>query len=116
MNRLTATVSIAALLSLASHAAIAGTLSGVVKDNSGQALEGAMIRLTDPASGMSESVFSNARGEFVVTTALQGKLTVRLRKPYHRDHIASIELSDEATVNTDFTMEVMTDPREISDS
>ena len=116
MNRLTATVSIAALLSLASHAAIAGTLSGFVKDNSGQAIEGAMIRLTDPASGMSESVFSNSRGEFLVTTALQGKLTVRLRKPYHRDLIASIELNDEATVNTDFSMEVMTDPSEISDS
>lgn len=116
MNRLTATLSIAALLSLASHAAIAGTLSGLVKDNSGQALKGAMIRLTDPVSGTSESVFSNARGEFVLTTALQGKLTVRLRKPYHRDVIASIELNDEATVNTDFTMEVMTDPVEISDS
>ena len=116
MIRLTATVSIAALLSLASHAAIAGTLSGFVKDNSGQAIEGAMIRLTDPASGMSESVFSNSRGEFLVTTALQGKLTVRLRKPYHRDLIASIELNDEATVNTDFSMEVMTDPSEISDS
>ena len=39
MNRLTATVGIAALFSLASHAAIAGTLSGFVKDNSGQALK-----------------------------------------------------------------------------
>ena len=43
----------------AGHVAIAGTLSGIVKDNDGKTLEGVMIRLTDPVSGMSESVFSN---------------------------------------------------------
>ena len=38
-----------------------------------------MIRLTDPVSGMSESVFSNATGEYVLTTELSGELTVRLQ-------------------------------------
>ena len=74
-------VSVATALLFACHAAIAGTLSGIVKASSGQALEGAMIRLTDPVSGMSESVFSNTIGEFTLTTALQGELTLRLRTP-----------------------------------
>ena len=51
-----------------SHVAIAGTLSGIVRDGSGQTLQGVMIRLTDPLSGISESVFSNRHGEYVLST------------------------------------------------
>jgi hypothetical protein len=98
------------------HAAVAGSLHGIVKDNGGQALEGVMIRLSDPISGISESVFSNANGEYVLTTALQGELTLRLRTPYHRDFSTTVDLADGATVYEEFSMEVMTDEAEISDS
>lgn len=116
MKKLLLKVSVATALLFAWHAAIAGTLSGIVKDNSGQALEGVMIRLTDPVSGMSESIFSNASGEFSLTTALQGELTLRLRTPYHRDFSATVELADEAIVYKELSMEVMTDEVEISES
>ena len=63
---------IVAILFLSScHVTLAGTLSGIVKDNNDQILEGVMIRLSDPVSGMSESVFSNSTGEFTLTTGLQ---------------------------------------------
>jgi streptogramin lyase len=75
-----------------------------------------MIRLSDPISGISESVFSNANGEYVLTTALQGELTLRLRTPYHRDFSTTVDLADGATVYEEFSMEVMTDEAEISDS
>ena len=98
----------------AGHVAIAGTLSGIVKDNDGKTLEGVMIRLTDPVSGMSESVFSNASGGFALTTTLQGQLTLRLRIPYHRDVKMTVNLADTAKLYRDVSMEVMTDATEIS--
>ena len=95
---------------------MAGSLRGIVSDKSGRALEGVMIRLTDPVSGMSESVFSNATGEYVLTTELSGELTVRLRTPYHRDLTTIVDLSHGSSVYKEFSMEVMTDEVEISDS
>lgn len=108
---------IVAILFLSScHVTLAGTLSGIVKDNNDQILEGVMIRLSDPVSGMSESVFSNSRGEFTLTTGLQGKLNVRLRTPYHKDLRANVDLSKKAVLKKDFLMERMTDETEISNS
>ena len=75
-----------------------------------------MIRLSDPVSGMSESVFSNSTGEFTLTTGLQGKLNVRLRTPYHKDLRANVDLSKKAVLKKDFLMERMTDETEISNS
>jgi len=116
MKNRSAKFSVAAVLLFAFHAAVAGSLHGIVKDNGGQALEGVMIRLSDPISGISESVFSNANGEYVLTTALQGELTLRLRTPYYRDFSTTVDLADGATVYEEFSMEVMTDEAEISDS
>ncbi len=108
---------IVAILFLSScHVTLAGTLSGIVKDNNDQILEGVMIRLSDPVSGMSESVFSNSTGEFTLTTELQGKLNVRLRTPYHKDLRANVDLSKKAVLKKDFLMERMTDETEISNS
>ena len=108
---------IVAILFLSScHVTLAGTLSGIVKDNNDQILEGVMIRLSDPVSGMSESVFSNSTGEFTLTTGLQGKLNVRLRTPYHKDLRANVDLSKKAVLKKDFLMERMTDETEISNS
>ena len=108
---------IVAILFLSScHVTLAGTLSGIVKDNNDQILEGVMIRLSDPVSGMSESVFSNSTGEFTLTTGLQGKLNVRLRTPYHKDLRANVDLSKKTVLKKDFLMERMTDETEISNS
>lgn len=108
---------IVAILFLSScHVTLAGTLSGIVKDNNDQILEGVMIRLSDPVSGMSESVFSNSTGEFTLTTGLQGKLNVRLRTPYHKDLRTNVDLSKKAVLKKDFLMERMTDETEISNS
>jgi len=74
MKKRIAELSVAAVFLFSWPAAIAGTLQGIVKDSSGQVLEGVMIRITDPISGKSESVFSNASGEYVVTTDLCGEL------------------------------------------
>ena len=107
---------VAILFLFSCHVTLAGTFSGIVKDNNDQILEGVMIRLSDPVSGMSESVFSNSTGEFTLTTGLQGKLNVRLRTPYHKDLRANVDLSKKAVLKKDFLMERMTDETEISNS
>ena len=107
---------VAILFLFSCHVTLAGTLSGIVKDNNDQILEGVMIRLSDPVSGMSESVFSNSTGEFTLTTGLQGKLNIRLRTPYHKDLRANVDLSKKAVLKKDFLMERMTDETEISNS
>lgn len=116
MNKLMTALGATTLLLLTAHEAIGANLRGSVMDDSGQILEGAMIRLSDATSGISESVFSNARGEFVLTTALRGELTIRLRMPYYRDVNTTVELAEEANVYKEFKMEAMTDASEISDS
>ena len=108
MKKRMAELSGAAVFLFSWHAAIAGTLQGIVRDNSGQVLEGVMIRITDPISGKSESVFSNASGEYLLTTDLRGELTLRLRTPYHRDFSTTVDLMHGSGLYKEFSMEVMT--------
>ena len=116
MKKLLVEFGVASAFLFTSHVAIAGTLSGIVRDSSGQTLQGVMIRLTDPLSGISESVFSNRHGEYVLSTTLSGELTLRARIPYHKDVSMTVDLVEAAKVHRDVSMEVMTDETEISDS
>ena len=116
MKKLLVEFGVASAFLFTSHVAIAGTLSGIVRDSSGQTLQGVMIRLTDPLSGISESVFSNRHGEYVLSTSLSGELTLRARIPYHKDVSMTVDLIETAKVHRDVSMELMTDETEISDS
>jgi streptogramin lyase len=92
----------------------AGTLTGVIKDVDGQLMKGVLVRVTDDATGVSESVYTNAKGKYKLVTRLEGKLFLRARSPYFKDAKASIVLMDSTIEN--LVMEPMTDPVEISDS
>lgn len=94
--------------------ASAATLTGTVKNSNGKAMEGVLIRVSNEATGVSESVYTNTKGQYTLVTALQGELKVRARQPYFRDAHGSVTLGDSAT--QDLAMETMTTDREISDS
>jgi len=79
-------------------------------------MAGVMIRVSDRVSGMSETVFSGGKGRFRLTTALQGRLDVRLRTPYYKDIETAIDLGPDADVQTALVMERMMEAVEISDS
>lgn len=96
--------------------AYAGVLTGMVLDTQGKAMEGVLVRLSDEASGVSESVYSNAAGKYILATNLKGQLELRLRSPYFKDANSGIELGANSTVTRDTVMTPMTDAREISDS
>ncbi|MDP6952440.1 MAG: carboxypeptidase-like regulatory domain-containing protein [Alphaproteobacteria bacterium] len=64
------TLFLAGSLAALAAAATAGTISGTVNDTDGNALNGAMVRVNDTTSGISQTVFSNSDGAFTLTTDL----------------------------------------------
>ena len=94
----------------------AGTLTGMVTDNTGKAMEGVMIRVTDDASGVSEAVYTNPKGRYELATSLQGSLKMRARSPYFKDTKSIVELAGNARIEEDVVMHPMTSDEEISDS
>lgn len=115
MNRTTIGCWFAATAAFALSAG-ASTLTGVVTDNDGAALEGVLIRVTDASSGISEAVYTNANGAYRLTTELHGTLKVRARTPYFRDAQATVELAGDSRTEENLVMQPMTDPEEISNS
>ena len=104
------------LLPFLAFSAQAGVLTGQVSNEAGEAMEGVLVRLTDNRAGISESVYTDAQGRYVLVTTLQGELQLRLRTPYFTDATATVELAGSGALNQDMTMAAMTDPMEISNS
>jgi len=92
-----------------------GVYSGTVKDEAGDPMEGVMVRLHKDV-GLSESVFTNAEGEFSLATHLSGVLRVRLRLPYFDDVTANLELGEGEELSEDHVMEATTGDAQISNS
>ena len=105
-----------AALMLVSYAWCAD-ISGSIKAVDGEGLKGVMVRITDPVSGISESVFSRPDGSFSISTRVHGLLNIRLRLPYYRDRsvtLSGVEPGSEHKLNLE--MEAMVGAQEISDS
>ncbi|MEQ9450407.1 MAG: carboxypeptidase regulatory-like domain-containing protein [Pseudomonadales bacterium] len=104
-----------ALLSLSvfTHAAV---LTGQVKSQEGEKMSGVLIRVTDEANGVSESVYTDPEGVYKLVTRLEGTLKVRARTPYFKDAHTTVELGGSATTSENIVMQPMTDAQEISDS
>ncbi len=96
--------------------ATAAVLTGTVKSKEGEALHGVMVRVTDEANGVSESVYTDEKGVYTLATRLQGTLKLRARLPYYRDAHATVEVAGNATSQEHVVMEIMTGEQEISDS
>ena len=115
---MTKTVKFLILLVAANIAMSAGaaTLTGTVKTDKGAAMEGVLIRVTDDASGVSESVYTDPKGNYTLVTRLEGTLKLRARSPYFRDAHASVELGGSSASEENLVMQPMTTDQEISDS
>jgi streptogramin lyase len=111
-------VSLMAATALLGFAATAGaaTLTGTVKSADGKVMEGVMIRVTDEANGVSESVYTNPEGVYTLVTRMEGTLKLRARSPYYRDARSTVELGGVARATEDVVMTKMTTDQEISDS
>ncbi len=94
----------------------AGVVQGNITSIGGQPLTGVMVRLSDGESGISQSVFTNRAGDYVLDTELSGNLELRLRLPYYSDVTKAISLTTDQALNQNLKMTSMTDAMEISDS
>jgi streptogramin lyase len=104
---------LAALLALPVSASV---LTGIIKDTKGNTMEGVLVRVTDDALGVSESVFTNDKGRYELATRLNGTLRLRARLPYFRDYKTTVELGGSQPISENLIMEPMTTDQEISDS
>jgi streptogramin lyase len=103
------------LMALATVAS-AGTITGKVASRDGTPIPAAMITVTDSARGLSESVFSDAKGQFALVTGMAGDLNLRVRKPYMRDLRTGVYVDAVAPTTVVLTLMPMRSAREISNS
>ena len=96
--------------------ASAGTLTGTIKDNEGKLMEGVLVRVTDDIAGISESVYTNPQGKYILVTNLNGILKLRARSPYFKDAKTTVELASTSRSQEDLVMYPMTSDEEISNS
>ena len=108
---------LAAALLTATHGS-AATVNGHLTNAKGEPVKGATVRLTDIQKGLSETVFTDANGHFVLETGLAGEqLRLRVRAHYFADHEETVKLADDdATLTRDIRLTALKTDREISDS
>lgn len=94
---------------------LAGTLSGTVSA-AGKPLNGAMLTLSSTDALRSETVFADAAGNYRLDTALSGKLTLRVRMPYHQDATQTVTLAAQEQRTLTVNLTPMISDQEISDS
>ena len=91
-------------------------VTGVVKDSLNKPLNGVMVRVTNETSGISQSVFTDEKGRYELSTRSTGDVTVRFRLPYYRDETNKLTLTIGKSVEQQAVLKPMTDLNEISES
>jgi virginiamycin B lyase len=91
-------------------------LTGVVKDAQNKPLNGVMVRVSNEASGLSESVFTDEKGRYELSSRLTGDVTVRFRLPYYHDETSKLMLTVGKSVEQQAVLKPMTDVEQISES
>ncbi|MEH6486221.1 MULTISPECIES: carboxypeptidase-like regulatory domain-containing protein [Pseudomonas] len=100
-----------------STATMAETLiDGTVTDALGAPLAGAMIRLTNPSIGMSETVYTDRDGRYTLHTGLNGDLRFRVRAPYFDDYQESVVLKPDSRLIKKVSLHKLESAHEISES
>lgn len=95
---------------------LASTVAGDVT-SAGKPVRGALVTLRTADKLMSETVFTDAKGRFSLTTKMNGNLSLRARAPLHADDTAAVTVPAGAgTASHSFALRQLTTPQEISDS
>ena len=77
-----------------------GSLSGIATDASGAAIQGAVVKLEDPATGNIRSNVSAANGDFLFIDLPVGTYTLTVSSPgFEAKKIANLEISVSKTTN-----------------
>ena len=99
----------------ASSQAYAATLTGTVTAADGKPLAGAMVTLWNSAKNAKETVYTNAEGQYSLTTEFTGKVVLRTRLSRYKDQNSELELAADTLLNTPITLQDHTTDEGISD-
>ena len=97
-----------------SSGSFAASFTGKVSDDSGTPIWGAMVTLKNE-DGLGESVFTNKKGEYRLTTKREGDLQLRFRKRYHEDLLKEVTAKADQNGTVDAKLPVLTDAKALSD-
>jgi len=93
---------------------MSATLAGQVLSSQGQPISGAIVTLFDESQKRSESVYSDAFGQFQLETNMSGTMTVRARAPYFSDQQSPVLLSGQERAQITLAMTQQEDPEALS--
>lgn len=97
-----------ALVVASGHAqSSSGSISGAIYDESGAAIDGATVVVTNEATGIATTVRTNGEGIFVVVSLPAGKYTMAATKGgFRRLDVAGIQLDPGQQINRNLTLKV----------
>lgn len=102
---------------LAASSTSSAEISGKLTSADGEVIPGAIVRLSNVQEGLSESVYSDAQGEYTLQTDLTGELRLRIRAHYFTDYEEQVTLGQEqGVVDKHVQMELLVTDRAISES
>jgi sugar lactone lactonase YvrE len=104
------------LFLLTASAANSALLEGQVTSNDDRAIAGAIITVFDKSGLDSETVYSDASGNFYLQTRLSGDVTVRVRTPYFEDKTQSFTLLNNDKNSLSVQVNKLVDPLALSQS
>jgi virginiamycin B lyase len=97
-------------------AAQAAMLTGTVATADGRPIAGAMVTAFNEPGNRKETVYTGEDGRYALSTAFDGKLTLRARTPYFKDVTRPVATAAGGAVTVDFAAEKLVAPEELSDS
>ena len=100
---------------VASGQSYAATLTGTVTSADGKPLAGAMVTLWNSAKIAKETVYTNAEGDYSLTSGFTGKVVLRTRMSRYKDQNNELELSTDTALQTNITLQDHTTDQGISE-
>lgn len=116
----TATALLAALIALLSGSSAAvgmaehGRFFGLVRDNGGEPVSGAMVTALDPRLRRSTTVYTDGAGEFHLPPLAAGTYDIRVRRVGYEDFVRKGKELTAGGVELDVHLTTESDPRELA--
>ncbi|WP_162180000.1 TonB-dependent receptor [Bryobacter aggregatus] len=92
---------------------LSGSLVGNVTDSSGAAVAGAIVKITEGATGQTRELEANSSGTYTISTIPPGTYTVSIAKAGFRSHVASSVI---VRLNTVVRVDAVLEVGAVSDS
>src|ERR1051325_8091168 len=83
-----------------------GEVNGTIKDSTGAAVSGALVKLTNTGTGIVDQIQANASGFFVFLNVQPGSYFLTAENPGFKTTRVTFDLAINQTLTQNFTLEV----------